>query len=86
MPIPLLPPDPSVPPAEESPIFKAGWWKSKKFIGAVTTSVVSLAVSAATGALVAAPMVVLPLCLAPILAFLGVEGLIDLKALPGSKR
>lgn len=69
---------PAPPPTDEvSPIFRPRFWSSRKFVGSVVMTGVAFAVAAVTGGLSAATV---PLCLAPFLAWLGVEGAIDFRA------
>lgn len=63
---------------EESPIFRPGFWRSKKFIAAASASVLCFGAAAFTGNLSAQTAL---LCATPLLGYLGVEGGLDLAAI-----
>ena len=66
------------PPVEESPVFRPGFWRSKKFIAAASASVLCFGAAAFTGNLNAQTAL---LCASPLLGYLGVEGGLDLAAI-----
>ena len=63
---------------EDSPIFRPGFWKSKKFVAAAIASVVCFGAAAFTGTLSAQTAL---LCAAPLLGYLGIEGSLDLASI-----
>ena len=65
-------------PPDDSPIFRPGFWRSKKFVASAIASVVCFAAAGFTGTLNAQTAL---LCASPLLGYLGIEGSLDLASI-----